>query len=233
MPGYMAELQPRRGPRDLGVLARVRDVLAARALHRRRGGHPRRRKVPITPLVAQFVVVTVTAVAIYGLVRFRIPAEVSIVVLSAVAVDRLARSPSRDGDAAGRTIPGRDCWGQPATLRPDGEFTGERHRSEDRTRTRRRDRRCRPRRAHRRVHAHEARRGPDRARGRQRRRRHQPHRHARRLALRHRRSPVLHQGEAGRRPVVRDPRQGRLPAPPAPEPHLLPQEVLRLPDRRP
>jgi 4-amino-4-deoxy-L-arabinose transferase-like glycosyltransferase len=49
----------------------------------------RRRKVPITQLVAQFVVVTVTAVAIYGLVRFRIPAEVSIVVLSAVAVDRL------------------------------------------------------------------------------------------------------------------------------------------------
>jgi hypothetical protein len=49
----------------------------------------RRRKVPITPLVAQFVIVTVTAVAVYGLVRFRIPAEVSIVVLSAVAVDRL------------------------------------------------------------------------------------------------------------------------------------------------
>ena len=49
----------------------------------------RRRRVPITPLVAQFVVVTITAAAIYGLVRFRIPAEVSIVVLSAVAVDRL------------------------------------------------------------------------------------------------------------------------------------------------
>jgi 4-amino-4-deoxy-L-arabinose transferase-like glycosyltransferase len=49
----------------------------------------RRRKVPITPLVVQFVVVTMTAAAVYGLVRFRIPAEVSIVVLSAVAVDRL------------------------------------------------------------------------------------------------------------------------------------------------
>jgi 4-amino-4-deoxy-L-arabinose transferase-like glycosyltransferase len=47
----------------------------------------RRRRVPITPLVAQFVVVTVTAAAIYGLVRFRIPAEVSLVVLAAVAVD--------------------------------------------------------------------------------------------------------------------------------------------------
>jgi 4-amino-4-deoxy-L-arabinose transferase-like glycosyltransferase len=49
----------------------------------------RRRRVPITPLLAQFVVVTVTAVVVYGLVRFRIPAEVSIVVLSAVTVDRL------------------------------------------------------------------------------------------------------------------------------------------------
>jgi 4-amino-4-deoxy-L-arabinose transferase-like glycosyltransferase len=49
----------------------------------------RRRKVPITPLMAQFVLVTFTAAVIYGLVRFRVPAEVSIVVLSAVAVDRL------------------------------------------------------------------------------------------------------------------------------------------------
>ncbi len=49
----------------------------------------RRRKVPLTPLVAQVVLVTVTAAVIYGLVRFRTPAEVSIVVLAAVAVDRL------------------------------------------------------------------------------------------------------------------------------------------------
>jgi 4-amino-4-deoxy-L-arabinose transferase-like glycosyltransferase len=48
----------------------------------------RRRRVPITPLVSQFVVVAVTAAAIYGLVRFRVPAEVSLVVLAAVAVDR-------------------------------------------------------------------------------------------------------------------------------------------------
>ena len=71
----------------------------------------------------------------------------------------------------------------------------------------------------------------DGARGRHRRRRDQPHRRARRLALRHRRPPLLHQGEAGRRPVVRDPRQGRVPPPPAHEPHLLPREVLRLPDQ--
>jgi hypothetical protein len=47
----------------------------------------RRRRVPITPLVSQFVIVVVTAAAIYGLVRFRIPAEVSLVVLAAVAID--------------------------------------------------------------------------------------------------------------------------------------------------
>jgi 4-amino-4-deoxy-L-arabinose transferase-like glycosyltransferase len=47
----------------------------------------RRRRVPITPLVAQFVIVTVTAAAIYGITRFRTPAEVSLVVLGAVALD--------------------------------------------------------------------------------------------------------------------------------------------------
>jgi 4-amino-4-deoxy-L-arabinose transferase-like glycosyltransferase len=47
----------------------------------------RRRRMPITPLVAQFVMVTVTAAAIYGIVRFRVPAEVSLVVLTAVALD--------------------------------------------------------------------------------------------------------------------------------------------------
>ena len=47
----------------------------------------RRRRVPITPLVSQFVIVAVTAAVIYGLVRFRVPAEVSLVVLAAVAVD--------------------------------------------------------------------------------------------------------------------------------------------------
>jgi hypothetical protein len=48
----------------------------------------RRRRVPITPLVSQFVIVAVTAAAIYGLVRFRVPAEVSLVVLAAVAVEQ-------------------------------------------------------------------------------------------------------------------------------------------------
>jgi 4-amino-4-deoxy-L-arabinose transferase-like glycosyltransferase len=60
----------------------------------------RRRRVPITPLVSQFVVVVVIAAAIYGLVRFRIPAEVSLVVLAAVAVDGwlgVRRDPSERG----------------------------------------------------------------------------------------------------------------------------------------
>ena len=55
--------------------------------------------MPITPLVAQFVIVTVTAAAIYGLIRFRTPAEVSLVVLAAVAVDHwwATAEPSTDG----------------------------------------------------------------------------------------------------------------------------------------
>lgn len=53
-------------------------VLGARAL--------RRSRIPVTPLVAQFVLVTITAAAIYGLVRFRVPAEVALVVLAAVPI---------------------------------------------------------------------------------------------------------------------------------------------------
>ena len=37
--------------------------------------------------------------------------------------------------------------------------------------------------------------------------------------------------QAGRRPLVRDPRARRVPAPPAPQPHPLPRQVLRLPDQ--
>ena len=54
----------------------------------------RRRRVQITPLVSQFVIVTVTAAAIYGITRFRTPAEVSLVVLAAVAVDHWWRRPA-------------------------------------------------------------------------------------------------------------------------------------------
>jgi 4-amino-4-deoxy-L-arabinose transferase-like glycosyltransferase len=64
----------------------------------------RRRRVPITPLIAQFVMVTITGAAIYGLVRFRVPADVSLVVLAAVAIDALwnHRSEAEPDDAARR-----------------------------------------------------------------------------------------------------------------------------------
>ena len=47
----------------------------------------RRRGWLVLPLASTAVVVTVTAVAFYGHVRFRIPAEVALVVLTAIAVD--------------------------------------------------------------------------------------------------------------------------------------------------
>jgi hypothetical protein len=43
----------------------------------------------VLPLLAPIVVVTVVAAALYGLMRFRAPAEVSIVALAAVGIDRL------------------------------------------------------------------------------------------------------------------------------------------------
>jgi 4-amino-4-deoxy-L-arabinose transferase-like glycosyltransferase len=56
----------------------------------------RRRRITLIPLLAPVVIVTLVAAAFYGLVRFRAPAEVSIVVLAAVAVDTaLARFRSR------------------------------------------------------------------------------------------------------------------------------------------
>lgn len=45
----------------------------------------------VLPLVMTAAVITVTAVAFYGLVRFRIPAEIAVVVLSAAALDGLWR----------------------------------------------------------------------------------------------------------------------------------------------
>lgn len=49
----------------------------------------RRRRVMVLPLVMTAAVITVTAVAFYGLIRFRIPAEIAVVVLAAAAVDGL------------------------------------------------------------------------------------------------------------------------------------------------
>ncbi|GAC1306419.1 MAG: hypothetical protein NVSMB16_02330 [Acidimicrobiales bacterium] len=47
-----------------------------------------RRRAPVTALVAPVVLATVTAATIWGAVRFRAPAEISLVVLAAVALDR-------------------------------------------------------------------------------------------------------------------------------------------------
>jgi hypothetical protein len=52
----------------------------------------RRRRVPILPLVAMAALVTLTAASAYGVTRFRVPAEVAIVILSAVALDAGLRS---------------------------------------------------------------------------------------------------------------------------------------------
>jgi 4-amino-4-deoxy-L-arabinose transferase-like glycosyltransferase len=50
-----------------------------------------RRKVPVWPLASTVVVVLVTVAAFYGIVRFRLPADVAAVVLAAVALDALWR----------------------------------------------------------------------------------------------------------------------------------------------
>ncbi|OWY63146.1 hypothetical protein B7486_54665, partial [cyanobacterium TDX16] len=59
-------------------------VLGTIAL-RRRG----RSWLDLLPLLMTFVVVTITAVLFYGLVRFRVPAEVALVVLAAAGIDAL------------------------------------------------------------------------------------------------------------------------------------------------
>jgi hypothetical protein len=46
----------------------------------------RRRHIRLWPFAATVVLVSVTTVAAYGIVRFRVPADVSIVVLAGLAV---------------------------------------------------------------------------------------------------------------------------------------------------
>lgn len=83
-------------------------IAAVGAVTLRRGG------TMLWPLTSQLVIVTVTAAAVYGLVRFRIPAEVTVIVLAAVAVDALARR--RRG---ARSPPEPPVHSTPT--RPDGE----------------------------------------------------------------------------------------------------------------
>jgi hypothetical protein len=51
----------------------------------------RRRGVPSFPLVAGVITVAITVVVFYGSTRFRAPAEPSLVILAAVAVDAFVR----------------------------------------------------------------------------------------------------------------------------------------------
>lgn len=50
-----------------------------------------KRRVAIWPLVATAVIASVTAILFYGIVRFRLPADIAMCVLAAVAIDELAR----------------------------------------------------------------------------------------------------------------------------------------------
>jgi hypothetical protein len=49
----------------------------------------RRRSIPLLPLVAPVVIATLIAAAFYGLTRFRVPAEISLVVLGGVGANAL------------------------------------------------------------------------------------------------------------------------------------------------
>jgi 4-amino-4-deoxy-L-arabinose transferase-like glycosyltransferase len=51
----------------------------------------KRRTFPVWPLLSMFVLVSVTAVVFYATFRFRIPAEVALVVLAALGIDGLLR----------------------------------------------------------------------------------------------------------------------------------------------
>jgi Dolichyl-phosphate-mannose-protein mannosyltransferase len=66
----------------------------------------RRRNIRLLPLIAPFVVVTLVAAAFYGLLRFRTPAEVSLVVLGGVGADALLARVrrSRHADPVDETI---------------------------------------------------------------------------------------------------------------------------------
>jgi hypothetical protein len=75
-----------------------------------------RRRTAVWPLLATFVMVTVTAALLYGLTRFRVPAEVAIVVLAAVLIDRLL--PGDDAAARSRPDSGEAVAGDHVGVEP-------------------------------------------------------------------------------------------------------------------
>jgi 4-amino-4-deoxy-L-arabinose transferase-like glycosyltransferase len=63
----------------------------------------RRRRVPITPLVALVIVVTIAAAMSFGVTRYRAPAEITIVAAAAVGIDALWQEWSRRRASPART----------------------------------------------------------------------------------------------------------------------------------
>ena len=74
-----------------------------------------RRQIPVSPLVALAVVVTVTAALTFGVTRYRVPADVAVVLAAAVAVDAAL---GRRWPSAGGTITPRGA--DPNRSGPDG-----------------------------------------------------------------------------------------------------------------
>lgn len=71
-----------------------------------------RRRIPLSPLLAMPVVITITAAFTFGITRYRMPVDVTLVILAAVAMDALLGRfrASPDGDDLvvhrGRDTPG-------------------------------------------------------------------------------------------------------------------------------
>jgi 4-amino-4-deoxy-L-arabinose transferase-like glycosyltransferase len=106
-PGYMAEYNAGEGREEWASWLGFVSFWVVVPLAVFGGVVLRRRRVPLTPLVAQFVMVTVTAVATYGLVRFRVPAEVALVVLAGVGIDGLVGRRSSRPRAGADEVPAR------------------------------------------------------------------------------------------------------------------------------
>ena len=68
----------------------------------------RRRRVPVFVVVAPVVTVTIAVVLTYGQTRFRAPAEVSLAILAAVAVDAALTRLRRSGAAGAVTAGAHD-----------------------------------------------------------------------------------------------------------------------------
>lgn len=78
-----------------------------------------RRRVPISPLLAMPILITVTSAFTFGITRYRVPVDVTLVVLAAVTIDRLIRLrwPTSDDGTISR-LRGRRTEPDPADVEP-------------------------------------------------------------------------------------------------------------------